>query len=250
VPQTLWTYDVAGHTQEAKQELVSVLDFPDSRSVFVTPKPVRLLQRIIEVATDEDSIILDSFAGSGTTGVATLKVNAETGSRRRFVLVELDRTICQTIATERLRRVIAGHTATKPGGRTEEVVGLGGDFRYAELGETLFDAAGRIQRNVSFADLARHVFFAETGTPLQAATAVDGPMVGVAHDTAVYLLYNGILGDHSADGGNVLTPALLERLPPHPGPKVVYADGCLVGNERLRRDAITFRQIPYDVKLV
>jgi len=250
VPQTLWTYEVAGHTQEAKQELVSVLDFPDSRSVFVTPKPVRLLQRIIEIATDADSLILDSFAGSGTTGVATLKVNAETGSQRRFVLVELDRTICQTIAAERLRRVIAGYTAKKPGGKTDEAIGLGGDFRYVELDEPMFDASGQIQRTVTFADLARHVFFAETGTPLQVSSPGASPLIGVAQGTAVYLLYNGVLGDHSVDGGNVLTSALLERLPPHPGPKVVYADGCLVGNERLRRDAITFRQIPYDVKLV
>jgi len=85
VPQTLWTYDEVGHTQEAKQELVSTMSFENSGSVFVTPKPVRLIRRILQVATEPDSIVLDAFAGSGTTGVATLAANSADGGNRRFI---------------------------------------------------------------------------------------------------------------------------------------------------------------------
>jgi len=86
VPQTLWFYNEVGHTQEAKKELLELVDFATSDDVFITPKPTRLIQRILQIATDKDSLILDSFAGSGTTGHAVLKQNAEDGGNRRFIL--------------------------------------------------------------------------------------------------------------------------------------------------------------------
>lgn len=88
VPQTLWTYQEVGHTQEAKKELVAICDFEDSASVFITPKPVRLIRRILEIATDKDSLVLDSFAGSGTTGHAVLDLNKTDGGTRRFLLAD------------------------------------------------------------------------------------------------------------------------------------------------------------------
>ncbi|HCO42659.1 MAG TPA: hypothetical protein DIT63_00905 [Gammaproteobacteria bacterium] len=75
------------------------------------------------------------------------------------------------------------------------------------------------------------------------------PLLGVHEGRAVYLLYNGILKDRSIDGGNVLTTPLLQQLPPHPGRKVVYAARCAIGAERLRVLGISFKQLPYDLRV-
>jgi len=95
VPQTLWTYEEVGHTQEAKKELIAAVNFPDSDSVFETPKPTRLIRRMLQLATapDDDSIVLDFFAGSGSTMHGVFAQNAEDGGKRRCVLVQLPQPI-------------------------------------------------------------------------------------------------------------------------------------------------------------
>ena len=108
VPQTLWFYREVGHTQEAKQELLRLVDFVDSDAVFVTPKPARLIGRILDIASDPDSIVLDSFAGSGTTGQAVLEANAADGGNRRFLLIEMEQNVVADITQRRLKRVITG----------------------------------------------------------------------------------------------------------------------------------------------
>ena len=132
VPQTLWLYDDVGHTQESKKELVSILDFAETESVFITPKPVRLIDRILQISTNPGDLILDSFAGSGTTGHAVLKFNKTLPDKeqRRFILVEMEPRIAREITSERVRRVAAGYTNAKG----EQVEGLGGGFRFCELG--------------------------------------------------------------------------------------------------------------------
>lgn len=119
VPQTLWLHRDVGHTQEAKQELKDVLAFEDNESVFITPKPVRLIQRILEIATDEDSLVLDSFAGSGTTAHAVLALNRKDGGQRRFILVECE-DYADRLTAERVRRVIRGYAFT--GTQREELM--------------------------------------------------------------------------------------------------------------------------------
>ena len=126
--------------------------------------------------------------------------------------------------------------------------GLGGGFRYCRLGETLFDAEGDIRKSVTFAELARHVFFSETGSPL-AATPPTSPLIGTFKKIAIYLLYNGILHDKEPDGGNILTRSLLATLPAHDGAKVIYANGCLLAPAYLQQHGITFRQTPYQIEV-
>jgi adenine-specific DNA-methyltransferase len=134
VPQTLWPFQEVGHTQDAKKELLDVLRFPDSASVFSTPKPLALLERILRIATDPGDLVLDFFAGSGTTAHAVHKLNAEDGGRRRCILVsnteatldEPAKNLCRDVCAERVRRVIRGYTSRDG----EEVPGLGGDFAY------------------------------------------------------------------------------------------------------------------------
>ncbi|MDH4163280.1 MAG: site-specific DNA-methyltransferase [Nitrospirota bacterium] len=245
VPETIWFHTEVGNTQEAKKELLSVCDFEDSAAVFITPKPTRLLQRILSISTDKDSLILDSFAGSGSTGHAVFKMNQDDGGSRRSILVELDSSICRKITAMRMTRVAEGYKNAKG----EKVAGLGGGFRFATLGEPLFDERGNIRNTVRFADLARHVFFTETGEPLPKQAKSNNPLIGVYNGLGVYLLYNGILKDKAPDGGNVLTTAILAHLPKHDGPKVIYGTACRIGQERLRREKIVFKQLPYKLRV-
>ncbi|HMO05103.1 MAG TPA: site-specific DNA-methyltransferase [Kiritimatiellia bacterium] len=247
VPETIWFHDAVGHTQEAKKELLAAIDFTDSESVFITPKPTRLIERIMQIASNPGDLILDSFAGSGTTGHAVLKMNAAQPDQppRKFILVEMESAIARDITAERVRRVAGGYTNAKG----EPVAGLGGGFRFCELGEPLFDEDGKIRDTVRFADLARHVYFTETGEPLPRERVTKSPLIGVCRGVGVYLLYNGILGDKSTNGGNVLTRSVLAQLPPFAGQKVVYCLGCLLGRERLQQERITVRQIPYEIKV-
>lgn len=247
VPQTLWPYSEVGHTQEGKKELVSILDFGDSESVFITPKPVRLIDRILQVSTGPGDLILDSFSGSGTTGHAVLKFNQAVPDkdRRHFILVEIEAKVAQEITAERVRRVAQGYTNAKG----QKVEGLGGGFRYCELGEPLFDENGKIRDTVRFADLARHVYFTETGEPLPRERVPNTPFLGACRGVGIYLLYNGILGDKTANGGNVLTRAVLAKLPPFDGQKVIYCAGCLLGRDKLRAERIVVRQTPYEIKV-
>jgi site-specific DNA-methyltransferase (adenine-specific)/adenine-specific DNA-methyltransferase len=249
VPQTLWTYSEVGHTQEAKKEIVSICDFEDSASVFITPKPMRLLARILEIGADKDSLVLDSFAGSGTTGHAVLALNQKDGGSRRFILVEMDEGISKKITAQRLSRAIDGYVPNT-GEKKELVLGLGGGYRFCVLGHPLFDQSGRVVSEVGFSDLAQHVFFTETGEPLtKLPNGKRSPLIGTHNGVALYLLFNGILGDKRTDAGNILTSAVLRDLPKHDGPRVIFGEGCRLGSDRLKRERITFKQIPYEIKV-
>jgi len=218
----------------------TVTDFPHE-------KHLELLTRILSWVTGPQDIVLDSFAGSGSTGHAVLKINSIDGGRRQFVLVEMEQDICQTVTAPRLSRAVKGYIAGLAD-QEERVGGLGGGFRYCRLGPSLFDETGSIRPEVRFADLAAHVYFVETGEPIPSRKNGPSPMLGSHNGTAVYLLYNGILRDRSPDGGNVLTRATLAALSAYDGRKVVYGTGCRLGAARLRRERITFRQIPYEVR--
>lgn len=245
VPQTLWKYEEVGHTQEAKKELIDTLEFSSSADVFITPKPARLIERILRLTTSEGSIVLDSFAGSGTTAHAVMRQNAEDGGNRKFILVEMEDDIARNVTAERVRRVAAGYTNAKG----KQIEGLGGEFQYCKLSEQpLFDATGAVRDDVGFAQLAEFVWFTETGAGF--AETADSPLIGVDGESrGIYLLYNGILKDKSVNGGNVLTSKVLAALPPHGGPKVIYAAACRLGRKRLEQADIVFKQTPYALEV-
>ncbi len=215
--------------------------------VFSFPKPSGLVKALIEQIADSHALVLDSFAGTGTTGHAVLAANASDGGGRRFILVEMDPNISQNVTRRRLQRVIDGYDRPEAEKRNR-VEGLGGGFRYCRLGEPLFDEAGQIRETVKYADLAAHVFFSETGSPIPRRVTGKSPLLGVFEGRAVYLLYNGVLGDRRANGGNVLTASVLAELPSHDGPRVVYGEACRLGKERLAREGVVFRQVPYQVR--
>ena len=106
-PQTLWFYDEVGHTQDAKKTLLEMGVLKDQEST-ITPKPVALIERILELASESDSLILDSFAGSGTTAHAVLKANAKDNGHRKFILIEGE-PYADKLTAERVRRAIQGY---------------------------------------------------------------------------------------------------------------------------------------------
>lgn len=218
--------------------------------VFDYPKGVDLVQKLIEQVCGPNDIVLDSFAGSGTTGHAVLDLNKRDGGSRRFILVEMIQNIAETVTAERLRRVIDGYD--RGGDAEKPVPGLGGGFRYCRLGVPLFNEFGDIDGEVSFPDLAAHVFFAETGAPIPAKAQVGNAYLGKHGEKAVYLLYaQGLEGTPREALGNVLTPDALAALPPVPegfeGARVVYAEGSTVAPDRLKAEGVVFKQIPYQI---
>jgi site-specific DNA-methyltransferase (adenine-specific)/adenine-specific DNA-methyltransferase len=241
-PETIWYANNVGTNDEAKKNLIDIFGAKD---VFDSPKPVSLIEQVVRLATKPGDIILDSFAGSGTTGHAVLQLNKQDGGNRRFILVEMDSNICRNVTAERLRRVCQGYE--RPDGI--KVEGLGGGVRFCRLGTACFDEYGRINAEVTFSDLARHIFFTETGEPIPKQAKDSNPLIGIYKGTAVYLLYNGILKDKQPDGGNVLTQAALNILPKHDGPKVVYGTACRFSPVRLKRENIVFKQIPYEIRV-
>lgn len=248
VPRSVWEYTDVGHTQEASLEVAAL--FGEGK-VFDTPKPTRLIERILEIGSNPGDFVLDSFAGSGTTGHAALKLNASSEIARRFILVEMDEKIAPNITAERLTRVINGYD--KNGDPEKPVEGLGGGFRYCHLGVPLFNEFGDIDTAVTFPDLAAHIFFAETGTPIPSKANGNSPYLGKHGDKAVYLLFApGLEGTPREAQGNVLTPDALTALSAPPdgfeGLLVVYAEGTTVSPDRLKAEGVVFKQIPYQIE--
>ncbi|MCF6227822.1 MAG: site-specific DNA-methyltransferase [Planctomycetes bacterium] len=167
-------------------------DLDEMGIAFSYPKPINLIKYLISIIAEPDSIIMDSFAGSGTTGHAVLCNNAENAANQKFILIELDKEISTEITTKRIENVALGFTTKK----RKKVKGLGGGFRFCRLGPPLLDADGNVADEIKFADLARHVWFCETGEPWpKAGTGRQNPLLGTHNDTAIYLLFNGVLGD-------------------------------------------------------
>jgi len=237
---TTWL-DTFGFNADATRELKDIF----GHKPFETPKPMALIRWLVSLHADDDALVLDTFAGSGTTAHAVLGLNKEDGGNRRFILVEMEPKIAREITAERVRRVAEGYK----NGKGEIVKGLGGSFRFCELGEPMFDESGRIHATVSFADLARHVYFTETGEPLPGERVAKSSFLGACRGVGIYLLYNGILDDKTVNGGNVLTRSVLAKLPRFEGQRVIYCAGCLLAPDRLKADRILVRQTPYEIKV-
>ncbi len=193
---------------------------------FSFPKPVELIKAFLKVATNDDSIVLDSFAGSGTTGHAVLELNKEDKGNRKFILVEIEKDIAQKITSERVRRVSKN---------------LNGSFEYCTLGNKLFGAKGAIDEEVSFTDLANYIYFTETQTNLE-KKQISGNFVGEHNKNDFYLLFK-------EKGKNTLTKSFLKNITKNDHKKVIYADFCTIPDDILEAYNITFKQIPYEVKV-
>lgn len=239
-PSTLWIdLEETGHNRQAKYEQKDIAVESDGVELFATPKPEKLLGKIFQIATVEGDLVLDSFLGSGTTAAAAHKMG------RRWIGIEVG-DHARTHCLPRLKQVVDGEQ-----GGISTAVGWpdsgGGGFRFYKLGAPVFDEAGNIRADIKFEHLAAHVWFAETGSARSTRASKDA-FLGVHRGTGYYLLFNGILGEKSSGGGNVLTKKLLRELTRCDGPKVIYGEACLLSDERLRELDITFKQTPYDIK--
>lgn len=238
VPWTWWPHEEAGHTDEAKREIHSLFG---AEKAFGTPKPERLLERILHIASNTGDLVLDSFLGSGTTAAVAHKMG------RRYIGIEMgDHAV--THCAPRLQKVVDG----EQGGisKAQNWHG-GGGFRFYRLGGPVFDETGQIQHDIRFATLAAHIWFSEQGTPW---TPPDhpSPFLGAKGDHGLALLYNGILGDKSINGGNVLNRKTLATIRAaaggHVGSLTIYGERTVLSEASLAEENITFKQTPYDVR--
>ncbi|NNM58091.1 site-specific DNA-methyltransferase [Acidocella sp.] len=236
-----WTNKEVGHNQEAKKEIHALFG---AVNAFDTPKPERLIQRILNIATNPGDLVLDSFLGSGTTAAVAHKMG------RRYIGIEMGEH-AETHCAPRLKKVIEG----EQGGISESAGWKGGGgFRFYRLGPPVFDEDGHIRANIRFPVLAAHIWFSEAGTPWRKTRAT--PFLGIRDGRAFALLYNGILGDKRPDGGNVLTRATLALIrsaivkidPDFAGPVTIYGEQSRLTAPTLEREAVTFKQTPYDIK--
>lgn len=238
VVTNLWVHDEAGHTDEAKKEVKLF----NMETVFATPKPERLIQRVINVATNPNDLVLDSFLGSGTTAAVAQKMG------RRYIGIEMGNHAI-THCVPRLKAVIDG----EQGGISKAVNWQGGGgFRFFKLGDEVFDADSCINENISFENLSAHIWFTETKTPFNKPIE-KSTFLGIKNNVAYALLYNGILKDKRVDGGNVLTnktlKVILDDMQNAPYDKlVIYGESSRISQPRLKSLNIEFKQTPYDIK--
>lgn len=235
---TIWKYSEVGHNQDAKKEVKAF----NAENVFATPKPERLMERIMSIASNPGDIVMDSFLGSGTTAAVAHKMG------RQYIGIEMgDHAV--THCVPRLEKVIEG----EQGGISKSVGWQGGGgFRFYRLGETVFDEYGEINPDISFDALASHIWFTETYQPRQLGAPLS-TCLGVHQRTAYSLLYNGVLKDRSVSGGNVLTRKTLSIILEDIGEAeydkiVVYGESCRLSPATLQEYRIVFKQTPYDVR--
>ena len=226
----LWFYGDVGHTDEAKKELKGIFS---GVAPIETPKPRRLIERILHIAADSNAIILDSFAGSGTTAHAVLNMNKQDGGNRKFILVEMG-DYAESITAERVRRVINGY-----GEGNKAVEGTGGGFSFYELGDALL-INGMLNPNAAEEKICAYVYYTETRCALPAASENEKYLLGVHENHAYYFYYE-------ANRMTTLNRAFLQTIQTRAEGYLIYADSNTLSAEDMARFHITFKKIPRDI---
>lgn len=198
-------------------------------------KPEKFISICLELATKPGDLVLDSFLGSGTTAAVAHKMG------RSWIGIEQGEH-CNTHCVPRLQSVVSGEDKK---GVSDFYSWQGGSgFQFCRLSkEPLFTATGEIDPHVKFPDLAKFVWLKATKTGYDGNNS--NALLGIFNGTAIYLLYNGILGDRDPEKGNVLTPAIYKTLPPFKGRKIIFAAAREGGDSWLKREQIVFKQTPY-----
>lgn len=243
---TWWTNQEVGHNQEATKEVKDIFGQSD---LFKNPKPLRLLKRILQIAASQESLILDSFAGSGTTAHAVLDLNKIDGGNRKFILVECE-DYADSITAERVRKVIKG----VPNVKDEQLRGgLGGSFSYFELGDPIeMESILKGDKLPSFEELARYVFYTATGDEFDSSKVDEATnYIGESRDYQVYLFYKP---DLTYLKSTALTLERAKALKPFSGKKrLVFAPTKFLNLsdhefiERHGLKGIEFCQLPFEI---
>ena len=237
VPWTWWNHEDHGHTDEAKKE--SQLLYGKDET-FSSPKPERLMEKILYIATNKGDMVLDSFLGSATTTAVAHKME------RHYIGIEMG-DHAQTHVIPRLEKVIEG----EQGGISKSVEWQGGGgFSFYKLGNAVFDDQGFLNSDVKFMDLASYIWWLETKSAFNSAVSLENPFLGVHDGVSYFLLYNGILGDRRPNSGNVLTHSILNFLNDchtSEGKRVIIGEASRLGKTKLDELNIEFKQIPYSL---
>ena len=230
LPTNFWPFAETGHTDEAKKEMLAIFD---GKATFDTPKPSRLLEFVLRIAGDENTLILDSFAGSGTTAHAVLNMNKADGGNRKFILIEM-MDYADSITAERVKRVIQGYGEDK-----KAVPGTGGSFSYYELGEPLM-IGDNLNEAVGTDKIREYIWFTETKENFQNPNADKPYYLGSTAQTGYYFFYE-------PNRACVLDYKFLSTITVKADNYVIYADRCAINTDDLQKLKVIFKKIPRDI---
>jgi adenine-specific DNA-methyltransferase len=223
-PET-W-FDSQGYNSDGMTLLTNIL----GGKVLDHPKPSSLIEYILSFASNKDSLVLDSFAGSGTTAHAVLNLNKLDGGNRKFILVEM-MDYAESITAERIRRVIDGYA---------DVEGTDGSFSFYDLGEPLLLDNKYINEILPVQKIREYVWFMETRTHLPALVEDEPYLLGINNNTAYYFYY-----EH--DAATALDHNFLEHIQTRADAYLIYADINMLADTEMERLNIVFKKIPRDI---
>ena len=229
VPVDIWNYKETGTTDDGGNTIKAIF----GNLTFDTPKPYTLVERIIKMIPDSNAIVLDSFAGSGTTAHAVLNMNKADGGHRKFILVEM-MDYADSITAERVKRVIQGYGQGK-----NAVEGTGGDFSFYDLGEPLL-IGDCLNESVGVEKIREYVWFMETKEPFSPPDNSNPYYLGKHNDTGYYFYYE-------PQKITVLNYGFLATVTEKSSGTVIYADRCAIGEDKLAQMGIVFKKIPRDI---
>lgn len=233
-PETIFFNEDVGSSRTAVALIKKI--FADEKN-FETPKPIKLLEAIINIVDDPNMIVLDSFAGTGTSAHAVLNLNKD-GGNRKFVLVEM-MDYADGITAERVKRVINGYGEGK-----NAVKGTGGSFSFYDLGDTLLLPDGNLNEDVGEAKIRDYIWYTETKEPMPDVVSTDEPYcLGTSRDTAYYFYYK-------KDEITTLDYDFLSTVKTKAAGYIIYADLCTISDEELKKWNIIFKKIPRDIAKV
>lgn len=219
--------------RQAKAVLREIFQTAD---LFDTPKPSELIERLLQMTGGKDSLILDSFAGSGTTAHAVLNMNKADGGNRKFILIEM-MDYADSITAERVKRVIQGYGEDK-----KAVPGTGGSFSYYELGKPLMNG-DNLNEEVGLDKIREYIWYTETKADFREPNTDKPYYLGSSKHTAYYFFYK-------PDKVCVLNHEFLSTITVKQDNYVIYADRCAISAEDLQKFGIIFKKIPRDITLL
>lgn len=233
VPWNIINRNFGVDTNEVASTLLTTIF---GEKTFDFPKPVTLISYLANFINNKDAIILDSFAGSGTTAHAVLNLNKKDGGNRKFILVEME-DYAENITAERVRRVMNGYGEGK-----NAVAGTGGAFDYYELGASMFDQEKNLNEEIDEEKIREYIYYTETKHHLdRERTEKAKYLLDTYNGTGYYFYYEkDCLMTLSIDTLGIVT----ERAEQY----VIYADICTVPPQVLAARNITFKKIPRDIK--
>lgn len=217
-------------TEEAGKELTKMF----GKKIFDYPKDVSLIEYLLKFVNNKNALILDSFAGSGTTAHAVLNLNKQDGGNRKFILVEM-MDYADTITAERVKCVINGYGEGK-----DKVDGTGGDFTYYELGKPMFKDDKNLNEDLPVEEIRNYIYYMETKLPVETQKIDNKYFLGKHNDTAFYFYYE-------RNQSTTLNYDFLATIKTKASNYVIYADTCVLSQDMLNKNGISFKKISRDI---